>query len=1819
MLLVLLALTSSNLLAGTNPLVFRNGFEGDELPAGAQISGRVLSDPNGDGDLADGVGIAGATVYLDRNFNGSLDAGEPSQASDPQGNYRFAGLGVGLKHVRQALPVPNVQTFPAGGILPAADGLPDEVTEYLHAAAGIGDYDAPYGKLATVLPAEWDEADTRPLPELIDSLDLVLQPRGERTRVVGLNTSKGAEALSLPQGASLTVGFDEAIVDGPGADFAMYTIGSGSVDEVAELFVGSSPGTLQSLGMISFVGSVNSLDIDLSAHAVTGPVHYLRLVAQDNGGTWKGFEITAFEAFNFALPDPAAHVVEVLALTDVFTDRDFGRSYQDLPPSLTLGITDLDTATPGLRVGEALQVQVDAFDDLGISSLVVSANGQPLQLDADRAVTLTPATAGELVLQTTATDTAQQSTQREARYAVLNADGSSPFNPNTTGVNQSSGPNAPSIKLLSPAAGDSVSADVALIASISGNPTHWQVDLAPVDAIDPYTLAAPDPSYQTLASGSGNVFSASLATLPLASLADGIYFVRVSAQNAAGRVAYAGQVIARNVAPELLRPQVSIESPSQGSALSLTVDVIGSITSTRSVREWYVDVAPREQVDLLDLGSEQPPWRRIAQGSGVLPTGSLLASFDGTRFVNGSYVLRIVARNDIGLGWAEPLPLEVTGEAKLGRNRLEFVDIDIELAGFPLRLTRVYDSLAAERSSDFGFGWSLSLQDTDIRETVPTTGQFGIFGATPFRVGARVYLTAPDGRRLGFTFAVDAGTPGPLGTPYRPRFDADPGSYYRLEVPNVQTTLLDLRSDGTVNLFGIGFPYNPSTYALTDPRGNRYTVHETDGLLRAEDSNGLRLDFSDSGIVHSAGPRLVFGRDAEERITSITDPDGNLWSYTYDGNGDLAASTDPDLNTVVYSYSQTRAHYLDGIIDPQGRLPRRFEYDPDDGRLIATIDEDGQRSEALFDPAGFSGTLTDARGHVTTLEYNARGNVTRVTNPKGDITESAYTDPANPDRETQFTDAEGGVWSATFDSMGRLTILRTPLATGTAQRFEIDYDALGNVTRFEDPDNRVDSFSFDAAGNRLQETPFDGVAASYRYGAQGQLLERSVGSYAMAFEYDVFGFPAGQSDSTGFELSLDHLRNGRMVERRDNRDQLNVEYSGAGRLRRQTDSDGAEVMQIDNADGSITRTDRNAQATRIAFDADRRPTRIESPEGDVLVTTFDASGNPGSVTDALGNRTEFVFDSTNRLERVIDATLIGDLRVRDGNGNITEQIDRNGKRRTFEWDANQRIRFERWFDEGNSLLRETEFIYDSQRGLSQVDDRIGGVLHRIRYAGRLPRVTQVTYELPGQSPWLLRYQWDTHYAAPDDLRLGTSIVDTQARISVEPYAAKSSRLRWQHPQSALDNQVQLIRDPLGQLSLIRRLTGSNGGNAIAETLIEYDAQGRPRLLRHQHPGGLPLHPNSAISFTWDAERQRLSETTAGNTVTYGYDGNGQLRSATHSNPAYADESYTYDAAGNRLTSHLIPAVASIGVGNRHAASGSQQWQHDAAGNLIERLDTASGRITAFAYDHRNRLVSAISRPSLGAPADTTLAFEYDYLDRPLYREINGARTWLIHDREHLFAEFADGASTLSAAHLYDPNLIDTHYAVWRSDALGERWLFTDTLGSVRGISNASFGIQSWVEYDSFGQRQPGSTPAQDEPLGFAGRYWLAPLGLYENRRRYYAPDLGRFTQEDPSLFAGGDANLYRYAFNNPLNFRDPTGEVAALEFALDLVETLVDAKEQADSLEVPCKAAKAVAAKFAYFRPLAKIISNPTSASGPPVPDPPLSLAPPGCAIYFTP
>ncbi|MEF7616672.1 CARDB domain-containing protein [Aquincola sp. MAHUQ-54] len=96
----------------------------------ASISGVKFEDVDGDGQRDEGEGLlAGWTIFLDSNGNGTLDAGERSTVTGTDGSYRFDDLLPGSYTVAEVMQAGWMQTAPATSTGSASIGNQDQALE----------------------------------------------------------------------------------------------------------------------------------------------------------------------------------------------------------------------------------------------------------------------------------------------------------------------------------------------------------------------------------------------------------------------------------------------------------------------------------------------------------------------------------------------------------------------------------------------------------------------------------------------------------------------------------------------------------------------------------------------------------------------------------------------------------------------------------------------------------------------------------------------------------------------------------------------------------------------------------------------------------------------------------------------------------------------------------------------------------------------------------------------------------------------------------------------------------------------------------------------------------------------------------------------------------------------------------------------------------------------------------------------------------------------------------------------------------------------------------------------------------------------------------------------------------------------------------------------------------------------------------------------------------------------------------------------------------------------------------------------------------
>ncbi|MBM4050803.1 MAG: hypothetical protein FJ279_37380, partial [Planctomycetes bacterium] len=117
---------------------------------GSDIEGLKWEDLDADGVRDAGeAGLAGWTVYLDQNNNGSMDPGEVSAVTDANGAYAFADLQAGSYVVREAEQAQWLRTAPPSG----------SYTITLTSGQTVANVDFGNVPLATIEGRKWNDAD----------------------------------------------------------------------------------------------------------------------------------------------------------------------------------------------------------------------------------------------------------------------------------------------------------------------------------------------------------------------------------------------------------------------------------------------------------------------------------------------------------------------------------------------------------------------------------------------------------------------------------------------------------------------------------------------------------------------------------------------------------------------------------------------------------------------------------------------------------------------------------------------------------------------------------------------------------------------------------------------------------------------------------------------------------------------------------------------------------------------------------------------------------------------------------------------------------------------------------------------------------------------------------------------------------------------------------------------------------------------------------------------------------------------------------------------------------------------------------------------------------------------------------------------------------------------------------------------------------------------------------------------------------------------------------------------------------------------------
>lgn len=700
----------------------------------------------------------------------------------------------------------------------------------------------------------------------------------------------------------------------------------------------------------------------------------------------------------------------------------------------------------------------------------------------------------------------------------------------------------------------------------------------------------------------------------------GTQSVNVQVIDTLGRTAT--QLFTIQVTMPVLPPSVTINSPATSSILTEVTNITGTISDpnpgTGGPPSWKLEILkPTETI-----------YRLLASGTGTI-ANAVVGQFDPTLLRNDTYTVRLTASKGT-FEAASIASYSVAGDLKLGNFSVQFTDLSIPVAGIPITISRRYDSLDTS-TGEFGAGWRLALpgQVTDSAK-----GQ-------AYTTLTRVYVTRPDGRRVGFTFKPTFS--GTFLAVWLPAFQADPGVTDKLTVS--QTALFN--SGGAFYEFT---PYNPSLFTLTTKEGLKYEIDKIAGLKKITDSAGNTITVTPGGLISSTGVSVAFERDGQGRITKITEPGTNpgLLRYVYDANGNLTSFTDQLGNATQYFYENTTfPNYLTKILDPLGRAVIRNVYNAA-GQIIGQCDANGNPATlvgcATFapNPGGKLQTVVNARGFKTDLFLDSRGNLLRERRwlDGSNFLDTIRAYDANGNTLTE-TDPAGNQKVFTYDAAGNKLSEKDPLNHITAYT----YNACNQVLTHKDPAGNVTTYSYDATNCNLLRFVKDALNAvtEYRYNSRGLQSDfiDAVGSHWI-WTYDGAGFVQSLTDPFGKATTFTFSSTGDLLTRIDrNSRRIDFEYDSAHYLTRETwDTVPPRVTTYAyNAAGQLTSASDPDSALALTYLNTGRLLSVDNNNTPgvprvVMTYGYNGNGNVITVSDSLGGVTAYSYDALERQSRI---------------------------------------------------------------------------------------------------------------------------------------------------------------------------------------------------------------------------------------------------------------------------------------------------------------------------------------------------------------------------------------------------------------------------------------------------------------------------------------------------------------------------------------------------------------------------------------------------------
>lgn len=490
-----------------------------------------------------------------------------------------------------------------------------------------------------------------------------------------------------------------------------------------------------------------------------------------------------------------------------------------------------------------------------------------------------------------------------------------------------------------------------------------------------------------------------------------------------------------------------------------------------------------------------------------------------------------------------------------------------------------------------------------------------------------------------------------------------------------------------------------------------------------------------------------------------------------------------------------------------------------------------------------------------------------------------------------------------------------------------------------------------------------------------------------------------------------------------------LKFNTSGRLTAKVDRNG-NSMTFAYTGNNLTRiTDGVGRSVNLEYTGSSI-TRVTDPLGRVMSYSYDSSNRLNTVIDARGDATRYNYDNSNRITSVVDGR--GNVKKQityDANGRVSQQKMADGGLLRYNYTlAGQRVTgvtmidavgrtMQKRFDGRGYVMEYTDGL--GQRSVIQRDMNTHLPLQTTGPCGctEATRTFDTSGNLLSQTD---RIGQTTSYAYDPVFNKITRKTDRLGRVTSYVYDARGNMVSMTDPLNQTwtyvydaNGQPTSMTDPLNHTT---RMEYDAQGNMTARidalnhrTTMEYDAVGRLTAIVD------PLGRRTVMAYD-PVDRITSMTDASGATTTYTYDANGNQTSLTNA----TNQTWTriFDVKNN-----LLSSTDPLGRTTRYA--------YDAEDQLI-KVVTPSGRTKRYIYDARGQ------RTSMTDGEGGSVRFTYDYQrNLTTLTDQRGNTTTFTYDELYRVKTVRDPLGQLTTMS-YDSvgNVTD------RADRLGRHILYT---------------------------------------------------------------------------------------------------------------------------------------------------------------------------------